>query len=49
MAIATNTYTTYPTKGIREDLEDLIYNVDPTETPFVTRAGRGKFGSTRVR
>ena len=46
MTIATNTYTTYPTKGIREDLEDLIYNVDPTETPFVTRAGRGKKKNT---
>ena len=35
MAVPSNTYQTYQTVGIREDLEDLIYNIAPTETPFI--------------
>jgi hypothetical protein len=46
MTIATNTFTTYSEKGIREDLADIIYNISPTETPFVTGAGRGKIDNT---
>jgi len=26
---------TYDTTGIREDLADIIYNISPTETPFM--------------
>ena len=29
---------TYDQVGIREDLSDVIYNVDPTETPFLSMA-----------
>jgi hypothetical protein len=28
--------------GIREDLEDIIYDISPTATPFMTMAGRAK-------
>jgi len=42
MSAPTNTYQTYQQKGIREDLSDVIYNIAPTETPFVQNAGRGK-------
>jgi len=35
MPIPTNTQTTYPTIGNREDLADEIYRIDPTDTPFV--------------
>lgn len=37
-----NTQITYTgTKGIREDLISLIYNIDPTETPFLSTVSRG--------
>ena len=36
MAIETNTQLTYQTIGRREDLSDVIYNIAPTETPFLT-------------
>ncbi|MEN6642570.1 MAG: DUF5309 domain-containing protein [Armatimonadia bacterium] len=42
MAVVTNTYTTYDTKGIRESLSDVIYNISPETTPFVQTAKRGK-------
>jgi hypothetical protein len=29
MALITNTFTTYTAKGLREDLSDVIYNIDP--------------------
>jgi hypothetical protein len=34
------TQTVYTTKGNREDLTDVIYNIDPTETPFITSIER---------
>lgn len=34
MAQPVNTFATNDAIGIREDLSDIIYNVDPTETPF---------------
>ena len=38
MAIITNTFTTYDAEGIREDLADVIYNISPEETPYLTMA-----------
>jgi hypothetical protein len=36
------TQDTYePTIGMRESLSELIYNITPTETPFLMMAGRG--------
>jgi len=40
MSILTTTWTTYPTKGIREDLSDVISNISPQKTPFMSRAGK---------
>lgn len=34
MAQPTNTFDSYDAVGIREDLEDIIYDVSPEETPF---------------
>lgn len=42
MAIVANTYTTYDTTGIREQLDDVIYNIAPTETPFASGIAKGK-------
>lgn len=42
MAFITNTFTTYSAIGLREDLTDIIYNISPTETPFMTGIARNK-------
>jgi hypothetical protein len=34
--------TTYDTVGIREDLSDIIYNISPTDTPFMSGIGKTK-------
>ncbi|CAB4126391.1 Family of unknown function (DUF5309) [uncultured Caudovirales phage] len=36
------TYQTYTAIGQREDLSDVIYNISPTETPFMSSVGKGK-------
>lgn len=36
MALPNNAFTTYSSVGNREDLEDVIYNVAPTETPLLS-------------
>jgi len=46
MALTTNGYTTYDAKGIREDLSDMIYNISPTETPFVSNIGKRSVNAT---
>jgi len=46
MAVPTNTRTTYSAVGIREDLSNVIYNISPTDTPFMNGAGRDSAKST---
>lgn len=46
MAIASNTFLTYDAKGIREDLSNVIYNISPEETPFVSNIGKGTLSNT---
>lgn len=46
MAIPTNTFETYDSIGIREDLADIIYNISPTETPFMSNVGKGSSKGT---
>ena len=44
MAVPSNTWETYNglTSGIiREDLADVIYNIAPTEVPFISNVGKG--------
>lgn len=40
MSAPTNTLISDTTIGIREDLSDVIYRIDPTDTPFMTMAER---------
>lgn len=40
MAQPVNSFDTYDSVGIREDLFDKIYNVDPDETPFLSKMGK---------
>lgn len=46
MSAVANTFSTYDAKGVREDLSNLIYNISPTETPFMNNVGRGKATQT---
>src|SRR6185312_5948298 len=42
MAVPTNTLQTYTQTDIREDLSNMVYNVDPFETPILNLAKRTK-------
>lgn len=42
MALATNAFATYEAKGNREDLTDMIYRIDPTDTPAVSAFDKAK-------
>lgn len=42
MALPTGTFTTYSAIGDREDLADVIYNLDPTETPFMSGVSQNR-------
>ncbi len=46
MAAITNTYQTFTTKGIREDLSNIIYNISPSDTPMMSAVGREKATNT---
>lgn len=40
------TYKTYDQVGKREDVEDIIYDISPTETPFLSSIGSGSASAT---
>lgn len=40
MAAPTGTFSRYSAIGIREDLSDVIYNISPQDTPFISNIGR---------
>jgi hypothetical protein len=40
------TYQTYTAIGMREDLSDVIYNISPTDTPFMSSIGKNKATAT---
>ena len=42
MAQPSNTFDTYDSVGEREDLSDVIYNISPTDTPFLSSAAKTK-------
>ena len=46
MAQSTNTFDSYDAVGIREDLEDVIYDVSPEETPFYSACAKVKAANT---
>ena len=47
MAQPTNTFDTYDSvNAMREDLSDVIYNISPTETPFMSNASKGSATNT---
>ena len=40
MAVPSQTFTTYGAVGEREDLTDIIYDISPMDTPFLSNAAR---------
>lgn len=46
MTAPTNTFLTTAAIGNREDLTDVIYNIAPTDTPFMNMAAKGKATAT---
>ncbi|WP_028219223.1 DUF5309 domain-containing protein [Paraburkholderia oxyphila] len=40
------TYNTYDARGIREDLADIIVNISPTDTPFISNIGKTTASNT---
>lgn len=42
MAIETGTSLTYDSESLREDLSNAIYNISPTDCPFLTNIGKDK-------
>lgn len=47
MAQPASTFSTYDAVGNREDLSDIIYSVDPTETPFLSKIPKVKASGTK--
>lgn len=46
MAQPANSFSSYDAVGNREDLSDIIYDVSPTETPFLTMVAKTKATAT---
>ena len=46
MSIIANTFQSYQSIGTREDLSNVIYNISPSDTPFMSMIGRGKASNT---
>lgn len=42
MALVSGTYTRYDAKGLREQLSNIIYDISPTQTPFMSGIGVGE-------
>lgn len=42
MSLPSNTFSGYDAVGEREDLEDVIYDISPTDTPFLSMAAKTK-------
>jgi hypothetical protein len=47
MALPSNTLTTFTAIGNREDLSDIVYDVSPAETPFLSAIPKSKATGTK--
>jgi len=48
MGLVANTFETYQAIGNREDLANTIYNISPSDVPFMSMIGRSKAKNTLV-
>jgi hypothetical protein len=46
MTIVANTFLTFDAKGLREELSNVIYNISPEDTPFMSGAGKEDVSQT---
>lgn len=46
MAVITNTFQQFQAKGVREDLSNVISNIAPEQTPFMSNIGKGSVKNT---
>jgi hypothetical protein len=46
MGVSTNTNETYDVTTLREDLQDALISISPTDTPFMTAIGQKNVGNT---
>jgi hypothetical protein len=46
MTQPSSTFDSYDSVGNREDLSDIIYNISPTDTPFLSGCGKSKAEAT---
>lgn len=46
MAQPVNTYDSFDMRGIREDLRDVIYDISPGDTPFLTKCAKVSASNT---
>lgn len=46
MSVISGTLQTYDRVGNREEIEDVVYNISPKDTPFVSLVGTSKVSST---
>jgi hypothetical protein len=46
MTIIANTTLVFDIKGVREELSNIIYNISPEDTPFVSNAGKDSVDNT---
>lgn len=46
MSAVANTYQTYQAKGIKENLMNVISNIEPEETPFLSNISKGETKTT---
>jgi hypothetical protein len=46
MSQPTNTFDSYDARGLREDLQDIIYDISPEETPFYSACAKLKATNT---
>lgn len=47
MTVQTNAFGTFAAIGNREDLTNVIYNISPTDTPFMSAIGKSKAKATK--
>ena len=46
MAVPTNTFETFDSNSMKESFEDIIYNIAPSETPFMSGIGKTNITNT---
>ena len=46
MPVVAGTLKTYSQVGLKQDIEDIIYDISPTLTPFTSSIGTGTASAT---